>query len=41
MTGHGVRAAGDSADTLARRTFYITLIGCVAFSLAVFLFVLS
>jgi len=30
----------DTADALARRTFYITLVGCLAFALAVFAFVL-
>lgn len=30
----------DTADGLARRTFYITLAACLAFALAVFAFVL-
>lgn len=30
----------DASDILARKTFYVTLMGCLAFALSVFLFVL-
>lgn len=41
MSEHGGAVVdGGGADQLARKTFYVTLIGCLAFALAVFLFVL-
>lgn len=44
MTAHASNqerpGADMDADALARRTFYVTLVGCVAFALAVFAFVL-
>lgn len=39
-TAWRVLMADDVSDVLARKTFYITIAGCIAFALGVFVFIL-